>query len=136
MEVLYDNTNKHVEHKETDEQDKGNEVQESPLVVVDNRLLVYTDCVQTSVHNVHPAIAGTQHKQRHQCFAQVIEIVLSIDPSVTRYTETLAFVAHILDVLSLAVEEGALEQLHSQYTEDDKERATDENDIANRSKGR
>lgn len=74
-------------------------------------LLVHSHGVQSRVHDVHPPVSGRQHEQRHQRFAQVVEIVLLVDPRVFLVGQTLLFIAHVLDVGTLAVKERPFEEL-------------------------
>jgi len=99
-------------------------------------LLVNADGIETGVHDVHPAVAGAQDEQGHQGLAQIIEVVLAVRPHVARYTAALIRIADALDILALAVVEGALEQLDAQDAEDDEEGAADQDDVADGTQGR
>ena len=47
-------------------------------------LLVDAHSVEAVVHDVHPAVLGGQHKQRHQRVENVVKIVFLIDPAILR----------------------------------------------------
>lgn len=82
MKVLDDHANKHIEDKESNEEEEGDEVDQSPLVEILLRLLVNPDSVQSVIHDVHPAVLGGENKQRHEGIENVVKIVFLIDPSV------------------------------------------------------
>lgn len=130
MEILHHHPHEHVQHKKPNQQNESNKIQQTPLIEIHNRLLIDTDRIQTGVHNVHPAVTRRQHKQRHQRFAQIVKIVLSIDPHISGRVQTVRLIFDLFDVDAFTVEKCPFEQLHAQYTEYDKERTTDQNNVA------
>ena len=76
-------------------------------------LLIDAHRVEALVHNIDPAIFGGKHEERHESLAQIIEIVLVVDPSVAvgRQLQALGFVSHVLGIRAFAVVENALKQL-------------------------
>jgi len=75
-------------------------------------LLINSHGVQTRVHDVYPTVSGRQHEQRHQRFAQIVEIVFLIDPRVFLVGQAFLFVTHVLDVRALAVKKRTFEKLY------------------------
>lgn len=82
MKVLDHHPHEHVQDEEADQEDERDEVEQPPLGVVDDGLLVQTHCVQTVVHDVNPTVPRAQHEERHQRLAQIVEIVLLVLPVV------------------------------------------------------
>ena len=56
VEVLHHHSNEHVQHKEADEEEKRDEVNKTPFIVVLLWLLVQTNSVQAMVHYVDPTV--------------------------------------------------------------------------------
>ena len=76
-----------------------------------SHLLVHSDGIQPGVHDVHPAVLGREHEQGHQRRAQVVEVVLAVDPHVAWPAETLGLVGDAHQIVAVTVVERALEQL-------------------------
>ena len=74
-------------------------------------LLVESDRVEPLVHDVDPAVLGGEHEEGHEGVAQVVEVVLVVDPAVpvAAQLEALRLVLHVAGVRPLAVEEEPLE---------------------------
>ena len=65
------------------------------------------------VHDVHPAVLGREDEQGHEGSAEIVKIVLLIQPAVVFVLETLLLVGdvHGYNVRAVAVEEKSLEEL-------------------------
>ena len=63
------------------------------------------------VHDVHPAVLGGEHEEGHERRAEVVEVVLLVDPAVLLVLETLHLVGDVLvlHVRTVAVEEQSFE---------------------------
>ena len=90
-------------------------------------LLIKANGVEALVHYVDPAVLGGEHEEGHEGVAQVVEVVLVVDPAVpvAAQLEALRLVLHGVGVRPLAVEEEPLEELHAEDAEDDEECAAD-----------
>ncbi len=111
VEVLDHNAHKHIQDKEANEQKEWDEVQKHPLVVVLLRLHIDADRVYSSVHYLHPAVLARENEKRHERLAEIVEIVLGVEPLVARLRQAVRFRFHLVDVNSNAVVEFAFEQL-------------------------
>ncbi len=111
VKILNDHAYEHVQHKEADQQQKRDKVDEHPLVVVLFRLHINAHRVDSRVHYLHPAVLARQDEQRHQRLAEVVEVVLGVEPLVSLIRQTVLFRHHVLYVLACTVVELALEQL-------------------------
>ena len=89
--------------------------------------------VQPRVHDVHPSVSRRQHEQRHQRFAEIVEIVLPVQPDVPFVRQAVRLVAHAFNIRPLAIIKGTLEELHAQDTEDYEKSTAYQNDVADRS---
>ena len=80
---------------------------------MDFYLLVDTDSVETLVHDVDPSVFGRENEERHERLAQVVKVVLVVDPAVAvaAQLQALSLVLDKVRVRTLAVKENALEQL-------------------------
>lgn len=85
------------------------------MVYHTNYLLIKADCVQPLIHDVHPAVLGGEHEEGHEGLAQVVEVVLVVDPAVAIGAEfqALRLVLHQLRVRALAVIKYAFEELQA-----------------------
>ena len=81
------------------------------IVTLDTNLLINADSVQAVVHDVHPAVLGGQHEEGHERGAEVVEVVLLVDPAVLLVLETLRLVGDVLvlHVRAVAVEKQSFE---------------------------
>ena len=95
-------------------------------------LLIDPDGIEARIHDVHPAVARRKNKERHEGLAEIVEVVLPVEPDVALICEAVGLVAHVLDVRPVAVIERALEQLHAEDAEDNEERAANEDNVADR----
>ena len=113
VEVLHDDTDEHVEDEEAHQEQEGDEVEKTPLVVVLSGLLVDADRIQTVVHDVHPTILGGEDEQGHEGSAEIVKIVLLVQPAVVFVLETLLLVGdvHGYHVWAIAVEEQSFKEL-------------------------
>jgi len=75
-------------------------------------LLVYTDGIQSSVHNIDPTVFGREDKEGHQRLPEIVKIVSAVHPDVARISShAVGSIAHRANVRALAVVETALKQL-------------------------
>ena len=113
VEVLHDDTDEHVEDEEPNQEQEGDEVEKTPLVVVLSGLLVDADRIQTVVHDVHPTILGGEDEQGHEGSAEVVKIVFLIYPAIVLVLRALGLVGNVLsyNVGAVAVEEKSFEEL-------------------------
>ena len=134
MEVLHDDTDEHVEHEEPNQEEEGDEVEKTPLIVVLPGLLVDADSVQAVVHDVHPTVLGGEDEQGHEGSAEVVKIVFLIYPAIVLVLQTLRLVCDVLghNVRPVTVEEKSFEELNPEDAEYDEECAADKNDVPNR----
>ena len=81
-----------------------------------SHLLIEPHCVQPLIHDVHPSVLGGEDEERHECLAQVVKVVLVVDPAVAvaAQLQALSLVGDAVGVGALAVVEDALEQLEEQ----------------------
>ena len=65
------------------------------------------------VHDINPAILGRQDEERHQSLAEIVEVVLVVDPAVAVGTQlqALGFVRDVLGVGAVAVKKYPFEKL-------------------------
>ena len=96
-------------------------------------LLVKSNGVEALVHDVDPAVFGGEHEEGHEGVAQVVEVVLVVDPTipVPAQLQALRLVLHGVRVRTLAVEKEALEELHAEDAENDEEGAADQDNVSN-----
>ena len=97
-----------------------------------NHLLVKSNGVEALVHDVDPAVLGGEHEEGHEGVAQVVEVVLVVDPAIAiaAQLQALRLVRHVPRVRTLAVEKEPLEELHTQDAEDDEEGAADQDNVS------
>ncbi len=129
MKVLHHDPHEHVEHEEANQQQERDEVDEPPLVEVLSwlsrrrhyghitievnycclYLLVYSDGVEPLVHDVDPSVLGGQDEEGHERLAEVVEVVLVVDPlvAVGSQLQALSLVRHQFGIRTLAVVEDA-----------------------------
>ena len=83
------------------------------IVTLDTNLLINADSVQAVVHDVDPAVLGGQHEEGHESSAEIIEVVLLVDPAVVLVLQTLGLVGDVErhHVWPITVEEESFEQL-------------------------
>ena len=76
-------------------------------------LLVEPYGVQALVHDVDPSVLGGEDEERHERLAQVVKVVLVVDPlvAVAGQLQALGLVGDEFGVGALTVVEDALEQL-------------------------
>ena len=113
VEVLHDDTDEHVEDEEPHQEQEGDEVEKTPLIVVLSGLLVNPDRIQAVVHDVHPTILGGEDEQGHEGSAEIVKIIFLIYPAIVFVLQTLQLVGDVLghNVRAVAVEEKSLEEL-------------------------
>ena len=77
------------------------------------RLKIRTDGIKSVVHDIHPAVLGGEDEQGHESPAEVIKVVLLIDPAIVLVLQALHLVGDVLGhhVGPVTVEEESLEQL-------------------------
>ena len=65
------------------------------------------------VHDVHPAVLRGENEESHQSIEDVVEVVLLINPPVSRILQTVSFVCDVLTLhfRPVTVEEQSFEQL-------------------------
>ena len=138
MEVLHDDTDEHVEDEEPNQEEEGDEVEKTPLIVVLPGLLVDADSVQAMVHDVHPTVLGGEDEQGHEGSAEVVKIVFLIYPAIVLVLQTLRLVGDVLghNVRPVTVEEKSFEELNPEDAEYDEECAADEDNVSDWFEGR
>ena len=113
VEVLHDDPDEHVEDEEPHQEQEGDEVEKTPLIVVLSGLLVNADRIQAVVHDVHPTILGGEDEQGHEGSAEIVKIIFLIYPAIVFVLQTLHLVGDVLghNVRAVTVEEKSLEEL-------------------------
>ena len=130
MEVLHDDTDEHVEDEEANQEEEGDEVEKTPLIIVLSGLqgesggyfymetlltdlLVDADSIQSVVHDVHPSVLGGEDEEGHEGSAEIVKIVFLIYPAIVLVLQALHLVGDVLGhyVGPVTVEEESLEQL-------------------------
>ena len=96
LEVLEDDTNKHVKHKKSTNQNEGHEEDCHNWTGVPFWLHVYINSINPSIHDINPAINTCNHKQCLQCLPKVVKIVVRIYPRQTS-SETLCLCVDLSD---------------------------------------
>ena len=73
------------------------------VIDITSDLLVDAHSVEAVVHDVHPAVLGGEHKQRHQGVENVVKIIFLIDPAILRkLTNDKIFLIHNTVPISFA----------------------------------
>ena len=70
------------------------------VINITSDLLVDAHSVEAVVHDVHPAVLGGEHKQRHQGVENVVKIIFLIDPTILRKLKNIKYFIEFI-ILSL-----------------------------------
>lgn len=129
VEVLNDDSDEHVQYEETDEEEKGDEVDHPPFIEVFDWLHINPNSINALVHDRNPSVFAGEHKQRHESLSQIIKVVAVVDPFVSAVFQAICFGGYIADFWSNTVIHHSFEQLNAKDSKDNEEGATNQNDV-------
>ena len=82
------------------------------ITIITTNLLVNTDGVESSVHDIDPTVFGRKDKEGHQCLAEIVKVIGPVHPHVAGISrQTIGPVTNHANVRTLTIKETALKQL-------------------------
>ena len=91
------NTHEHVHNKKAHHQQVDNKEESHEAIVVFDGLHINTNCVNSIVHNGHPAVASGHNEQCKQGAKYVVIVVCQVHPFVVcRVDETIVLVQYLI----------------------------------------
>ena len=84
MEIINDNTNKHIYNKKANHKQVDNKEQSHVFIMILDRLHVNADSIDAIIHCIHPAVFGRNNEESEEWPNNVVVVIDWVDPFVVR----------------------------------------------------